>query len=106
MSKQFAKKSMVAALTTAALAFAAVTPVGASDQSDDWFEQQRSLTDGEGFEFQPEAAPPRAPKGPEGRVGKPAASPESRVNKSGASPKGQAGSKQDEWLEQQLELED
>ncbi len=39
MTKQFARKSIAAALTTAALAFA-ITPVRAADQSDDWFEQQ------------------------------------------------------------------
>ena len=38
-TKQFARKSIAAALTTAALAFA-VAPVGAADQSDDWLEQQ------------------------------------------------------------------
>jgi len=95
MTKQFAKKSLVAALTTAALAFAAVTPARATGQSEDWFEQQRSLEDGVGFEFQPEAAPPRAAKGPEGRVGEPAASPER-----------QAGSKQEDWLIQELRRSD
>lgn len=87
MTKQFAKRSLAAALTTAALAFAAVTPARAADQSEDWFEQQRSLEHGVGFEFQPEAAPPRAAKGPEGRVGVPAASPE-----------GQTAPKQENWL--------
>ena len=38
MTKQFARKSIAVALTTAALAFA-ITPVGAADQSDDRFEQ-------------------------------------------------------------------
>jgi hypothetical protein len=38
MTKQFAKKSLAAALTTAALTFAVVTPAHAADQSDDWFE--------------------------------------------------------------------
>jgi hypothetical protein len=95
MTKQFAKKSLAVAVTTAALAFAAVTAVRAADQSQDWLEQQRSLTDGEGFEFQPEVAAPRAAKGPEGRVGKPAGSPE-----------GQAGSQQQDWLIQQLRLSD
>jgi hypothetical protein len=92
MTKQFAKKSLAVAVTTAALAVAAVTAVRAADRSQDWFEQQRSLEDGVGASVE---APPRAPKGPEGRVGKPAASPEV-----------QAGSKQEEWLEQQLEETD
>jgi hypothetical protein len=96
MTKQFAKKSIAVAVTTAALAFAAVTSVRAAGQSDDWFEQQRSLEDGVGASVgAPAEAPPRAPKGPEGRIGKPAASPEV-----------QAGSKQEEWLEQQLEETD
>ena len=38
MTKQFARKSIAIALTTAALAFA-ITPVRAAGQSDDWFEQ-------------------------------------------------------------------
>ncbi len=40
MTRQFARKSIAIALTTAALAFA-VTPVGAVGQSDDGFEQTR-----------------------------------------------------------------
>jgi hypothetical protein len=35
MTKQFAKKSLAAALTTAALTFAVVTPAHAADQSND-----------------------------------------------------------------------
>jgi hypothetical protein len=89
MTKQFAKKSIAAALTAGALAFAAVTPVGAADQLD-WFEQQRAITDG--VNIQPETAPD---KGPRGRVGEPA-----------ASPGGQAGSSQEKWLERQRRVTD
>jgi hypothetical protein len=89
MTKQFANKSIAAAWTTAVLAFAAVTPVGAADQSD-WFEQQRAVTDG--VSIQPKAAPD---KGPRGRVGEPA-----------ASPGGQAGSSQEKWLERQRRVTD
>jgi hypothetical protein len=96
MTKQFPKKSIAVAVTTAALAFAAVTPVRAADQSQDWFEQQRSLEDGVGASVgAPAEAPPHAAKGPEGRIGKPAGSPE-----------GQAGSQQQDWLIQQLRLSD
>ena len=94
MTKQFTKKSIAIAVTTAALAFAAVTPAHAAGQSEDWFEQQRSLENGAGFEFQPEA-PARAAKGAEGRVGVPAASPEGKV-----------GSKQQDRLLQQLRVSD
>jgi hypothetical protein len=52
-------------------------------------------TDGIGSEIHREAAPPRAGKGPEGRVGKPAGSLE-----------GQAGLQQQDWLIQQLWLSD
>ena len=93
MTKQFTNKSIAIAVTTAALAFAAVTPAHAAGQSEDWFEQQRSLGYGAGFEFQPEAAPARAAKGAEGRVGVPAASPEGKV-----------GSKQQDRLLQQLRV--
>ena len=86
MSKQYAKKSIAAAVTTAALTLAAIAPVGAADQSDDWFERQRSVTDGVNAEIQPEAAP----KGARSRVGEPLVSPE------------QADSSQEDWLIQQL----
>jgi hypothetical protein len=79
MTKQFAKKSLAAVLTTAALTFAAVTPARAAGQSEDWFEEQRPLTDGVGFEIQRDAAPPRAAKGPEGRVGEPAVSSQGKL---------------------------
>jgi hypothetical protein len=93
MTKQFAKKSIAAALTTAALAFVAVSPVGAADQSEDWFEQQRAITDGANVGVHHVAA--SADKGPRGRVGVPAASLE-----------GQAGSSQEEWLERQRRVTD
>lgn len=76
MTKQFAKRSIAAALTTAALAFAAASPVRAADQSADWFQQQQSLTDGRGSEIHRDAAPPRLDKGARSRVGEPATSPE------------------------------
>lgn len=88
MTKQFARKSIAVALTTAALAFA-VTPVGAAGQSDDWFEQQRAITDG--VSIQPEGAPD---KGARGRVGVP------------ASLERQAGSSQEGWLERQRRVTD
>ena len=89
MNKQFAKKSIAAALTTAALAFVAVTPVRAAGQSDDWFEQQRAITDG--VSIQPEGAPD---KGARGRVGVP------------ASLERQAGSSEKGWLERQRRVTD
>lgn len=86
MSKQFAKKSIAAVVATAALTLAAIAPVGAVDQSDDWFERQRSVTDGVSVEIQRDAAP----KGARSRVGEPLVSLE------------QAASNQEEWLVQQL----
>jgi hypothetical protein len=88
MTKQFAKKSIAATLTAGALAFAAVTPVAAADQSD-WFEQQRAITDG--VNIQPETAPD---KGPRGRVGEPAANPVRAADQS------------EDWFEQQRAITD
>jgi hypothetical protein len=67
-------------------------PARVVGQSDDWFEQQRSLTNRTPY---PLAASPRPDKRARGRVGVMSASLE-----------GQAGSSQEEWLEQQLQETD
>ena len=96
MRKQFAKKSIAAAVATAALTLAAIAPVGAADPSDDWFERQRSVTDGVSAEIQRDAAP----KGARSRVGEPLVSLEQAGSNREDSE--QAGSNQEEWLIQQL----
>jgi hypothetical protein len=57
MTEEFAKRSLAAVVTTAALALAAVTPVGAAGQSDNWFEHQRSVTEGAGLITGPKRQP-------------------------------------------------
>ena len=94
MTKEFAKKSIAAALTAGVLAFAAATPVRAADESQSWRERELSLTDG-AEAVRPAATPSRTPDGARSRIGEPAASPERR-----------ADSIQQEWLLQELQRSD
>jgi hypothetical protein len=95
MTKQFAKGFMIAAATAAVFAFSAPSPVHAADQSEDWLEQQLSITDGVASPWRdthPAAVPQRNPESARNR---PAAAP--------ANSDQQAGGVQHSFLIQQLE---
>jgi hypothetical protein len=96
MRKHFGKGSMSAVLAAGVLAFAATSPAQAASASQDWFEQQRAITDGGG----PAVVPAPVLSGARGRVGEP------RVAEPAVNPERQAESGERDWLLEQLRRSD